>query len=47
MEGVGGRKFLPASQSEWIFSGIFDKIGSSKIINILKILNSFNGGIKI
>ncbi|MFA4880312.1 MAG: hypothetical protein WC650_01630, partial [Candidatus Doudnabacteria bacterium] len=27
---------LAAGRSEWIFSGIFDKVGSSEIVNILQ-----------
>ncbi|MFH1979776.1 MAG: hypothetical protein ABII99_01890, partial [Patescibacteria group bacterium] len=32
----GGPPYSAASRSEWIFSGIFDKIGSSEIVNILQ-----------
>jgi len=33
------RRRRAAGRSEWIFSGIFDKVGSSEIINILKNVN--------
>ncbi|HLD27352.1 MAG TPA: hypothetical protein VJB39_00690, partial [Patescibacteria group bacterium] len=33
-----------AGRSEWIFSGIFDKVGSSEIINILQLKTT---GVKV
>ena len=39
LENRGNRPLIFARESkrsEWIFSGIFDKVGSSEIVNILQ-----------